>query len=109
MLKTKKRLINSNVTLTETMLRVAYLSAVKNRCKKYNKIKIPSGIMNDVAKDLESPKFAKLFVKSQFASMPVEFCLEHFKRLYPPASCCFGGNCWVRYEQYLERGIDDGS
>lgn len=103
-------LTGANVIVVNRLLLLsAYKSAVKNRCKKYKMIRIPAGIADDVAKELSSSKLAKLFIKSQFHAMPVKFCREKFNRNYPPVSVCFGGLCWERYQNYLDRGINDGS
>ena len=98
-----------NTTVIEVLLISAYRRAIKDRCKKVIPIKIPVGIAHQVAEELGDPKLAKLFIKSQFHYLPVDFCREKFKRSYPPANVVFGGNCWYRYERYLERGINDGS
>jgi len=97
------------IKMTETFLVLAYRVAVKNRCKRQMLVKVPDGIAEDVARELGDMKLVNLFIKSQFHSMPIEFCKKHFKRIYPPASVCFGGNCWERYENYINRGINDGS
>ena len=98
-----------NVTIIEILLISAYKGAVKNRCKKPIPIRVPAGIAHQVAGELGDPKLAKLYMQAQFHYLPVDFCREKFKRSYPPASVVFGGNCWYRYEKYLERGINDGS
>ena len=97
------------VTFNKMRLVSAYKSAVKNRCKIHKMVRIPAGIVDDVAEELSGPKLAGLFIRSQFHAMPVKFCREKFNRNYPPPNVVFSGLCWERYQNYLDRGIDDGS
>lgn len=101
--------LKNNDVIVAALLRMAYQSAVKNRCKKPTWVTIPDGVTKDVAHELDHPRLARLFVRSQFRAMPIPFCRVHFNRPYPPPNVVFGGRCWERYEKYVERGIDDGS
>jgi len=102
-------ILKNNDVIIAALLRMAYQSAVKNRCKKPTWITIPDGITNDVAHELDHPKFARLFVRAQFRAMPTPFCRVHFNRPYPPPNVVFSILSMERYRKYLERGIDDGS
>ncbi|KKL78447.1 hypothetical protein LCGC14_2024740 [marine sediment metagenome] len=102
-------ILENNDVIINALLRMSYRSAVKNRCKKDNMIRIPEGITKKIAHELDHPRLARLFIRSQFYFMTIDFCRKHFNRLYPPCSVVFGGNCWKRYERYVERGINDGS
>jgi hypothetical protein len=70
-------------------------------------VAVDKALVGCVADKLKSVSLADLFVKSQFYTMPVEWCKEKFRRPYPPSSVVFGGDCWRRYDEYNERGIDD--
>ena len=103
------KILKNNDQLMKALLGTLYRVAVKNRLGRPTIVKMNPNVMNDVAHELDHPNLCKLFIKSQFHSMPVEFCRKHFNRSYPPANVVFGGRCWYRYEQYVERGINDGS
>lgn len=105
----KAHTLNRNVTMVKVMLELAYKNAVKQRTKVYGLIRIPDKMSTEIAEQLGSARLAKLYIRAQFCSLPVEFCQRNFNRDYPPANVVFGGECWRRYEEYLERGIDDGS
>jgi len=62
-----------------------------------------------VARKIQDIKLIKLFVEAQFHAMPPKFCLEKFGRRYPPVNVVFGGNCWGRYQDYVERGVRDAT
>ena len=51
---------------------------------------------------------AMLFVKAQFETMPKAWCVEQFKRGYPPYNVVLGDGSWQRYQDYLEKGRRDG-
>jgi len=98
-----------NVEFIAFTLKVKYRKMVANRLRSrrcYVKAEC-AGLMK-VALKLESINLAGLFVEAQFWCMPVDFCLDKFKIKYPPAVVCFGGSCWRRYKDYIERGIRDG-
>lgn len=71
--------------------------------------KVSDKSVKSVAEKLGNIKLAKLFIEAQFHAMPLEWCLEKFRKKYPPVSVCFSGNCWVRYKDYVERGIRDAT
>ena len=86
-----------------------YKRAVQERTGKKYWGKIPEKAVLKIAGELESPRLARIFIHSQFHAMPVKFCMSKFKVPYPPSNVCCGGRCWYRYEEYLSRGVDDGS
>lgn len=98
-----------NKTLIESMLIIAYRKAVKNRYKKYILVRVNNNLVKNVAGVLNDVKLVNLFVKSQFHFLTVDFCKKNFGTVYPPSNVVFGGNCFERYEKYLERGVNDGS
>jgi len=90
-------------------LRVKYRKFVANRIRKqnwYGKVG-GKGIM-EVAEKLKTVSLVGLFIEAQFNSMPSNFCKEHFGKMYPPVNVCFGGSCWRRYREYVEKGTRDG-
>ena len=90
------------------VLKNVYRNMVANRLrKKACYCRVPSKFVRLVAVKLENVKLAKLFVEAQFHTMPLEFCVKTFNRKYPPVSTVFSGQCWVRYREYIERGIHD--
>jgi len=80
-----------------------YRQAVKHRSGKLVKVQITSVVV-DTAKRLQDHRLADLYIESQFAAMPVTWCNQWFRRSYPPMNVCFGGDCWGRYERYIEAG-----
>lgn len=102
-------ILRNNDVIINALLRMSYRSAVKNRCKQSNMIRIPEDITKEVAHILDHPRLARLFVRSQFHFMPAPFCKQHFNRLYPPPNVVFSGRCMDRYKAYLNRGVDDGT
>lgn len=97
------------IALTKTALVLEYRKLVGRRIGKQMWMgKVDDKITNRVACELKSVKLAGLFVRAQFARMPLNWCKEKFRRPYPPFTVVFGGNCMQRYAEYLERGIDDG-
>jgi hypothetical protein len=71
--------------------------------------KINKGPVMEVAKILEDIKLARLFVEAQFHNLSKDFCWRRFKRAYPPINVVFGGKCWNRYREYVNRGIRDAT
>jgi len=93
-----------------------YVEAVniRNKNKQFRKLEIGDKIIYPIVANLvsrgEGAKFsclAELFVKAQFTAMPLLWCQEHFKQRHPPIEVVFGGDCWSRYLQYLQRGRCD--
>ena len=102
-------ILYSDVWLISLSLKNNYRSMVAARIGK-DKF---CGRMNDdsvdkVAGILGDTRLCRLFVEAQFWSMPPCFCEVNFKRKYPPANICFGGKCWNRYREYIDRGVRDG-
>lgn len=104
-----------NVTLTVAMLRAAYARAVQTRLRT-NKQFVPQlhtpsvlALMENVASELDDSRLASLFIDAQFASMPEDWCLVHFKESYPPPQVVFGRGSVKRYRLYVLSGNDTPS
>ena len=92
------------------VLKNVYRSMVAHRLgKKEFYRRISNKAIEDVAEKIKDTKLARLFIEAQFHAMPQDFCMKTFNRKYPPVSTCFGGQCWVRYKVYIERGIRDAT
>jgi len=97
-----------DIIVIRLALRSAYRTMVANRLKKniwYGHVR--ADILHPIETKLEDARLAKLFVEAQFHAMPPEWCMEKFGRRYPPTNVVFGGQCWDRYYNYIDRGIRD--
>lgn len=104
----KKRWLQTQTSMA--VLRREYKEMVKQRTRGKTVLReVPCNVILAAAERLLSPKLATLFIRAQFHAMPPEWCKERFNKLYPPANVCFSGDCWVRYDNYLKRGVDDAS
>lgn len=82
---------------------VLYLRAV--RFRGHNSVKAPTALqVVPIVDALGDEKLLDLFIESQFAKMPGEWCKEKFGTLYPPANVVFGGEAMSRYREYVSSG-----
>ena len=101
--------MSNNVRFKVFALKHHYKMMVANRLRK----SIWRGHVSDtalkkVAERLTDIRFAKIFVEAQFDSMPEDFCMEKFGVKYPPVNVVFGGKCWDRYREYVDKGVRNG-
>ena len=100
--------IDSNTVYKILALKNAYRAMVASRTRTSRCfVVVDDTVVEPIAAELESASLAQLFIKAQFHAMPPEWCTERFKRRYPPVNVVFGGECWRRYKEYSDRGIDD--
>jgi len=91
-------------------LKVNYCKMVAIRLRQRHWFgKVSKIALRPVAEQLKELKLAKLFVESQFSGLSSEFCKEKFGVAYPPVNVVFGGKCFKRYYDYIERGVRDAT
>ena len=88
-------------------LQTAYRKWVQRRARRSFPVKITDVQVTAVAADIKDVRECKLFVEAQFYYLNREFCQDKFNRPYPPVNVVFGGKCWKRYNDYINRGIRD--
>ena len=104
-----KTQLASNTDFTVFALKSCYRNMVAQRLRKDKWFGyVPTKIIKPVAEQLKHVKLAKLFVEAQFRCLPPSFCKKKFGVSYPPVAVCFGGKCFERYEDYVQRGVRDG-
>lgn len=92
------------------VLKNVYQNMVSHRLRRRKcYYKLLSGPVRLVAEKLNNIKLAKLFIEAQFHAMPPDFCMRTFGKKYPPLNVVFGGECWRRYKDYIERGVRDAT
>lgn len=90
--------------VVEAALTRLYNKAVRYRTNKSRVIPVPANLLSRVSKAVSDPAFSVLFIEAQFAAMPADWCLDKFKVPYPPANVVFSGECWRRYQEYIDSG-----
>lgn len=100
-----------NTSFVVFALKTHYYRMVAHRLhrKTFVRKEMPMELMNVVAKRLGKAELTKLFMEAQFWQMSPDFCMKAFNRSYPPPNVVFGGRCWERYDEYVKRGIRDGT
>lgn len=101
---------NTNVQLCSEVLKKEYAKAISHRTGKHFNSKWlfspgKSKLVDKIAKEIKDIRLAKLFIESQFAMLPPDWCRTTFRKCYPPVNVVFGKNSWLRYGNYIADGI----